>query len=139
MNKQRIKSIGILVAVLVTGVLLGILVPGAFHHMRGRGHSKMDQRKGDDRRGREGSDWFVDRIKKVVNADSTQEQGIDSVAHWANERLNNIERQANEQSMLVLDSAVSRLTPILREDQQKSLQQFREQIATKAKTHRGRH
>lgn len=137
MNTQRVKSIGIITAVLIAGIVLGLLIPGTFHHMRGRQHAKMDQRNGNGHGNeKRRNDWFVYRIKQVVNADSIQVKQIDTVALWANKRLDSIERHANEQSIHVIDSAVTRLTPILRDDQKKSLQEFREQIATRAKEHR---
>lgn len=130
MNKQRVKSISILVAIFVAGLLVGLMIPAAMHNMRNGQHGRMDDRRGGDERGK---DWFAHRLKQVVEANDAQAQQIDTIASWANERLNAIERKTNEQSIQVLDSAVNQIKPLLNAEQQKKIEDFRAHASERAK------
>ncbi len=136
MDTKRVKSIGVIAAVLITGILLGLFIPGTLHHTK-KQRSKTEARKRKNR-DKTSNDWFARRISRVIDADSAQMKEINRISFWANEQLDSIEQRANEQSILVMESAATRLTPFLRDDQQKSLQEFRDQITSWMQQHSGR-
>lgn len=136
MTKERIKSISILAATLLFGILLGLMVPGFIHklnnHRDGRG-TRMERpmaAKGD---------WFVKTLYRVVKPDSTQREKIKPVADWAAARMDSLEQSMNSEAAAILDSAKAQLRPILNDEQWARLEKFNGEAREKWGRHRGRH
>lgn len=117
MTSERRKSILILCATLIVGILIGLLVPGLFHKYEGRKHGRD---MGNERK----KEWFASTIYRVVKPDSAQAKQIKPIAEWASQQLEAIEVSSNAQMSAVLDSVKSQLKPILTEEQQQRLIDF---------------
>ena len=84
MTSERRKSILILVATLVVGILIGLLVPGFFHKYRG-GNERA--RSGRDHGPDHKREWFAGTIYRVVKPDSAQAKQIKPIAEWASQQI----------------------------------------------------
>ena len=121
MTSERRKSILILVATLVVGILIGLLVPGFFHkYQGGRQHGRGGRDMSNERK----KEWFAGTIYRVVKPDSTQVEQIKPITDWASQQIEAIETSSNAQMSAVLDSVKTQLKPILNEEQQKRLEDF---------------
>ncbi len=120
MTSERRKSILILCATLLVGVLIGLLVPGFFHKYEGRRHGRSGRDMGNDRK----KEWFASTIYKIVKPDSAQVKQIKPITDWATQKIEAIEVSSNSQMSAVLDSVKSQLKPILTDEQQQRLIEF---------------
>ncbi|HTJ53018.1 MAG TPA: hypothetical protein VL443_26370 [Cyclobacteriaceae bacterium] len=137
MTSERRKSILILSATLLVGIVLGLLVPGFFYklgrHDHGghgrRGDGPMEHKK----------DWFVSTIYRVAQPDSAQAKQIKPITHWAAQEIERIETTANHEMSVVLDSVKIQLKPILTDEQRKRLEEFESNAKSHWKGRRGHH
>ena len=121
MTSERRKSILILCATLIVGILIGLLVPGFFHkYQGGRQHGRGGRDMGNERK----KEWFASTIYRIVKPDSVQAKQIKPIADWATQRIEAIEIFSNARMNAVLDSVKSQLKPILTEEQQQRLDEF---------------
>ncbi len=120
MTSERRKSILILCATLIVGILIGLLVPGLFHKYEGRKHGRVGRDMGNERK----KEWFASTIYRVVKPDSAQAKQIKPIAEWASQQLEAIEVSSNSQMSAVLDSVKVQLKPILTGEQQQRLIDF---------------
>ncbi|MBL7858973.1 MAG: hypothetical protein JNM57_14880 [Cyclobacteriaceae bacterium] len=121
MNNDKKKSIMALSITLIIGVLLGLLIPGAFHKIRQRGergsrgpHYTLEHKQ----------KWFASTIHRIIQPDSLQAQQIKPVTDWAAIGIDSIERSANLQMSNLLDSVKVQLNPLLSHEQRKRLEEF---------------
>lgn len=123
MTSERRKSILILCATLIVGILIGLLVPGFFHkYQGGKQHGRGGRDMGNERK----KEWFASTIYRIVKPDSVQAKQIKPIADWATQRIEEIEIFSNARMSAVLDSVKSQLNPILTEEQQQRLTEFHE-------------
>ena len=120
MTSERRKSILILCATLIVGILLGLLVPGFFHKYRGGQHG----RGGSNRGGGHKKEWFAGTIYRVVKPDSTQAKQIKPITEWASQQIEAAEVESNAKLSAIMDSVKVQLKPILNEEQLKRLDEF---------------
>ena len=120
MTSERRKSILILCATLIVGILIGLLVPGLFHKYEGRKHGRGGRDMSNERK----KEWFASTIYRVVKPDSAQAKQIKPIAEWASQQLEAIEVSSNSQMSAVLDSVKVQLKPILTDEQQQRLIDF---------------
>lgn len=130
MTSERRKSILILCATLIVGILVGLLVPGFFHKYEGR-HGRGGRDMGNERK----KEWFASTIYKIVKPDSAQIKQIKPITDWASQQIEAIEISSNSQMSAVLDSVKVKLKPILTEEQQKRLTEFHEKANGRWKGH----
>ena len=119
MTSERKKTILILCATLVVGVLIGLLVPGFFHKYEGRRGGREMSNKGK-------KEWFASTIYRVVKPDSAQAKQIKPITEWDSQQIEAIEVSSNSQMSVVLDSVKIQLKSILTEEQQQRLVEFHE-------------
>jgi hypothetical protein len=131
MTSERRKSILILIATLIVGILIGLLVPGLFHKYEGRKHGRGGREMSNERK----KEWFGRTIYKVVKPDSAQVKQIKPIADWATQQIEAIEVSSNSQMSAVLDSVKTQLKPILTEEQQKRLTEFHKKADGRWKGH----
>lgn len=122
MTSERRKSILILCATLLVGILIGLLVPGFFHKYDGRRHGRGGREITNEGK----KEWFASTIYKIVKPDSAQAKQIRPITDWASQQIEVIEVSSNSQMSAVLDSVKSQLKPILTEEQQQRLVEFHE-------------
>jgi hypothetical protein len=134
MTSERRKSILILCATLIVGILIGLLVPGFFHKYEGRKHG----RGGRDISNEHKKEWFASTIYKIVKPDSAQAKQIKPITDWASQQIEAIEISSNSQMSAVLDSVKVQLKPILTEEQQQRLVEFHEKANGRWKGHEDR-
>jgi hypothetical protein len=134
MKTERIRSIGILVATLLVGFILGLLTRGVFSKVAGRRDQEKHADRGEHERQRKG-DWLVSTIDRVVDPDKEQLEKIKSITSWASVQLDSIEGSANRRAAGILDSVRVRLRPILNDEQWHKFEKF----DRKAKDKWGRH
>lgn len=121
MTSERKKTILILCATLVVGILIGLLVPGIFHKYRGnRQYGRGHYDRGSDHK----KEWFVGTINRVVKPDSAQARQIKPITDWASQQIEAVEISSNSQMSAILDSVKTQLKPILTAEQQQRLTQF---------------
>ncbi len=121
MTSERRKSILILCATLIVGILIGLLVPGFFHkYQGGRQHGRGGRDISNERK----KEWFASTIYKIVQPDSVQSKQIKPITDWASQQIEAIEVSSNSQMSAVLDSVKVQLKPILTEEQQQRLIDF---------------
>jgi hypothetical protein len=135
MNTTRRRSILILTATLIFGILLGLLIPAAINKVGSRAQKGSSQSAGDGfhRRHR-----FESTLHQLLKPDSVQARQIKPVMQWAAARIDSIELSANTQVEAVFDSISIRLTPVLQEDQRQRLEEFHHRVSNHWKR-RGRH
>lgn len=121
MTSERKKSIIILIATLIFGVLLGLLVPGFTHKLYERGTRETHGRQYDAEHKKK---WFVGTINRIIQPDSLQAKQIKPITEWAAVQIDSLESSANQHMSKVLDSVKSQLKPILTDAQQKRLDEF---------------
>lgn len=122
MTSERRKSILILSATLIVGILIGLLVPGFFHKYEGRRHGRGGRELSNERK----KEWFASTIYKIVKPDSAQAKQIKPITEWASQQIEAIEISSNSQMSAVLDSVKVQLKPILSDEQQQRLVEFHE-------------
>lgn len=122
MTSERRKSILILSATLIVGILIGLLVPGFFHKYEGRRHGRGGREISNERK----KEWFASTIYKIVKPDSAQMKQIKPITEWASQQIETIEISSNSQMSAVLDSVKVQLKPILTDEQQQRLVEFHE-------------
>jgi hypothetical protein len=122
MTSERRKSILILSATLIVGILIGLLVPGFFHKYEGRRHGRGGREISNERK----KEWFASTIYKIVKPDSAQVKQIKPITEWASQQIEAIEISSNSQMSAVLDSVKVQLKPILTDEQQQRLVEFHE-------------
>lgn len=122
MTSERRKSILILSATLIVGILIGLLVPGFFHKYEGRRHGRGGREISNERK----KEWFASTIYKIVKPDSAQVKQIKPITEWASQQIEAIEISSNSQMSAVLDSVKVQLKPILSDEQQQRLVEFHE-------------
>src|SRR3954470_21458748 len=130
MTKERMKSIGVLVATLVIGVLLGLLIPGFYHKARGR-NEQQGNRGSHEYANEKRHDWFEQKLTHILGADSTQRDKIKPIATWAAARLESIETSAKLNASHVLDSMKVQLRPIVTDEQMQKLEAFERDAKSK--------
>ena len=112
--KAETKSLVILVATLVLGVLLGAVGNGAMARER---RARVEEMK------RPGG--FVGHMEEIIRPrDSVQRAAIEPVLRATSERNRQIIHAANEQLRAALDSMRARLAPELDDEQRKRLDDF---------------
>jgi len=131
MTSERRKSILILCATLLVGILLGLLVPGFFHKYEGRRHGRGGREMNNEGK----KDWFASTIYRVVKPDSAQAKQIKPITDWASQQIEAIEVSSNTQMSAVLDSVKTQLKPILTQEQQQRLVEFHEKAEGRWKGH----
>jgi regulator of extracellular matrix RemA (YlzA/DUF370 family) len=132
MTSERRKSILILCATLIVGILIGLLVPGFFHkYQGGRQHGRGGRDMGNERK----KEWFASTIFRVVKPDSAQAKQIKPIADWASQQIEAVENSSNSQMSAILDSVKVQLKPILTEEQQQRLTEFHEKADGRWKGH----
>ena len=87
MTSERRKSILILCATLLVGILIGLLVPGFFHKYDGRRHGRGGREITNERK----KEWFASTIYKIVKPDSAQVKQIKPITEWASQQIEAIE------------------------------------------------
>ena len=133
MTSERRKSILILSATLIFGIILGLLVPGLFYKLGRHDYGRHGRYRNGPMEHKK--DWFVSTIYRVAKPDSAQAKQIKPITHWAAQEIERIETTANHEMSVVLDSVKTQLKPILTEEQRKRLEEFE----SNAKSHwRGR-
>jgi hypothetical protein len=130
MNKERRKSIIIIVITLVFGILLGLLIPATVHKVQRWSNAGQRELLKQERKNR-----FTVKLMRVLEPDSTQRKQIKPSVEWAATRIESIETAANSQIESVLDSLDTRIKPVLSEDQKERLAQFRQRAARKDHRH----
>jgi len=121
MTNERKKAILTLAVTLIVGILLGMLLPGLFHKMNGRGYEKRGGgRPGMDHK----KEWFTGTIYRIVQPDSAQAKQIKPIAKWAASKIDSIEASSNRGLAAILDSVKIKLKPIITEEQFKRLNEF---------------
>ena len=120
MTSERRKSILILCATLIVGILVGLLVPGFFHKYERRPHGRGGHDISNERK----KEWFASTIYKIVKPDSAQARQIKPITDWASQQIEAIEVFSNSQMSAVLDSVKTQLKPMLTEEQQQRLVEF---------------
>jgi hypothetical protein len=121
MTSERKKTVLILSATLVVGILIGLLVPGFFHKYRGnRQHWRGNYDRGSDHK----KEWFVGAINRVVKPDSAQAKQIKPITDWASGQIEAVEISSNSQMSIILDSVKTQLKPILTAEQLQRLTEF---------------
>ena len=132
MTSERRKSILILCATLIVGILIGLLVPGFFHkYQGGRQHGRGGRDISNDRK----KEWFESTIYRVVKPDSVQAKQIKPIADWASQQIEAVENSSNSQMSAILDSVKVQLKPILTEEQQQRLVEFHKKANGRWKGH----
>ncbi len=121
MTSERKKSIFILSATLVAGILLGLLIPGFFDkwERRGKAGDRLGARDFDHKR-----EWFGGTMNRILQPDSLQARQIRPVIEWAAVEIDSLEALANQRMTVILDSVKIQLKPILTPDQQRRLDGF---------------
>jgi hypothetical protein len=130
MTRERRITILVLIGTLVVGILIGMLTPGLFHKYRGR----MQRGKG----GPENTDggkkeWFAHTINRIVQPDSVQSKKIEPITTWASQQIEAVEVSSNARMSEILDSVKVQLQPILTDEQQQRLSEFRNKAQGKWK------
>lgn len=121
MTSERKKTILILSATLVVGILVGLLVPGFFHKYRGNNqHGRGERGHETDHK----KEWFVGTIHRIVKPDSAQAKQIKPITDWASHQIEAVEISSNAQMSTILDSVNIQLKPILTAEQQQRLTEF---------------
>ena len=131
MTSERRKSILILCATLLVGILVGLLVPGFFHKYEGRRHGRGGREMSNEGK----KEWFAGTIYRVVKPDSAQAKQIKPITDWAAQQIEAIEVSSNSQMSAVLDSVKAQLKPILTEEQQQRLVEFHEKAEGRWRGH----
>ncbi len=121
MTSERKKTILILCATLIVGILIGLLIPGLFHKYR---NSNQHGRNGRDRGADHKKEWFVGAIDRVIKPDSVQAKQIKPITEWASQQIEAIEVSSNSQLSLIMDSVNLKLKPMLNEEQLQRLNDF---------------
>ncbi len=121
MTSERRKSILILIATLIVGILIGLLVPGFFHKYRG---DNQRSRGGRDRAPEHKKEWFAGTIHRVIKPDSAQAKQIEPITEWASQQIEAVEISSNEQLSSIMDSVKIQLKPIITEEQLQRLNEF---------------
>ncbi|MEK6780937.1 MAG: hypothetical protein AABY93_04495 [Bacteroidota bacterium] len=121
MTNERKKTILILSATLIVGILIGLLIPGFFHKYQGNNQRGRGVR---DRSSDHKKEWFVRTIYNVVKPDSAQAKQIKPITDWASQQIAAIEISSNSQMSAILDSVKIQLKPILTAEQQQRLTEF---------------
>jgi hypothetical protein len=131
---KTLKTLG----VVLVGLLLSISQVGWAQH----GHRKHD---GHDGKGRHGKDYYGNRanvdgkrnlsakIYRLTQADSIQQKKMQPIVAKAEKRLIVLRTKYQEQEKKVLDSLRLQLKPILKEDQWKRLEDFKNKNSDKGK------
>jgi hypothetical protein len=123
MTNERKKSIIILIATLIFGILLGLLVPGAIHKFGERGVRSREGHGIDGDAGHK-KDWFTGTLYRVIQPDSLQAQKIRPILANASNQIDSLEISSNNQLAAVLDSVKQQLKPLLTDDQWSRLNEF---------------
>jgi len=131
MTSERRKSILILCATLLVGILVGLLVPGFFHKYEGRRHGRGGREMSNEGK----KEWFAGTIYRVVKPDSAQAKQIKPITDWAAQQIEAIEVSSNSQMSAVLDSVKAQLKPIRTEEQQQRLVEFHEKAEGRWRGH----
>jgi hypothetical protein len=138
MTSERKKAILTLTGTLIIGILLGMLIPGLFHKVRGRGEGGYSDRRGGSEIEHK-REWFTGTIYRIIQPDSAQAKQIKPITQWAAARIDSLETSSNEGLAAVMDSVKMKLKPIITQEQFKRLDDF----DARAKGHwqggRGRH
>ena len=139
MTSERRKSVIILIATLLLGLVLGLLVPAVFHkiYIRNRINTQVDNAGPLHKK-----EWFVGTIHRIVQPDSMQAEKIKPITEWAATQIDSIEYSANQHMSAVLDSVKIQLKPILTDEQQSRLDEFDARAKgnwNREGRHRGRH
>ena len=135
MNTIRRRSILILIATLIFGIILGLLIPAAINKIGRRAQERSSHSSGDGSHRRH---RFVSTLHQVLKPDSVQSRQIKPVMQWAAARIDSIEMSANTQVEAVFDSISIRLTPVLNEEQRERLEDFHHRVSNHWKRS-GRH
>ncbi len=131
MTSERRKSILILCATLIVGILIGLLVPSLFHKYERRRHGRGGHEMSNEGK----KEWFAGTIYRIVKPDSVQAEQIKPITDWASQKIEAIEVSSNSQMSAVLDSVKTQLKPILTEEQQQRLVEFHKKAEGRWKGH----
>jgi hypothetical protein len=121
MTSERRKSVVVLAATLLIGILLGLLIPGFFNKWEKRGKGGN---RGHDQNTEHKKDWFVGTMNRIIQPDSLQARQIKPVTEWASIEIDSLESRANHTMTIILDSVKNQLRPILTPEQQSRLDKF---------------
>src|SRR6478736_9390816 len=99
MTNERRKALLTLAGTLIIGILLGLLLPGLFHKMKGRNSAGYGREKtGMDHK----REWFTGTINRIVQPDSSQANRIAPITKWAAAKIDSIETSSNNGLAAVL-------------------------------------
>ena len=125
-----------MVGVVLVGLLLSISQVGWAQH----GHRKHDGHNGKGRHSKNHYGYNVDgkinlsaRIYRVTQADSVQMKKMQPMLDKAAKRMDVLRTKYQDQEKKVLDSLRLQLKPILKEDQWKRLEDFKNKNSDKGK------
>ena len=125
-----------MVGVVLVGLLLSISQVGWAQH----GHRKHDGHDGKGRHGKnqyghnmDGKRNLSARIYRVTQADSVQMKKMQPMLDKATKRMDVLRTKYQDQEKKVLDSLRLQLKPILKEDQWKRLEDFKNKNSEKGK------
>ena len=125
-----------MVGVVLVGLLLSISQVGWAQH----GHRKHDGHDGKGRHGKnqyghnmDGKRNLSARIYRVTQADSVQMKKMQPMLDKATKRMDVLRTKYQDQEKKVLDSLRLQLKPILKEDQWKRLEDFKNKNLDKGK------
>ena len=137
MNRERKRSIFILIFTAAFGILVGLLLPRLVQKARtDRDRTSLQDRRPHEREHKR--QQFVSALYRVVDADSIQKEKIKPVAEWAAARMESVESEAASQMRDILDSMQVSLKPLLDERQQKRLSDFSNRANSKWPGGKGR-
>lgn len=115
MTPERKRAIGLMIATLIIGILIGAL---------GAGLVGRQMRKPPMAWREEGKEMFIRRLMKIAGADSAQARQIRPLMMEAIARIDTLQRHTDREVRGVIDSLEVKLKPILTEEQLKQLKEF---------------
>ena len=124
MTTERRKAMLFLILTLVVGILIGALVPGFFGRMRRDSRKTMSQTEQRGDRGGSRRTGFQKMIYRIAQVDSSQRQQIQPILDEASGKIESLEKISNGRMTEIMDSMKVKLKPMLREDQNKRLEDF---------------
>jgi hypothetical protein len=132
MTTERTRAVLALMLTFTIGIVIGIFIPGLVRKAR---FAEFDGRVREHELPRikpPSGDRFERAIFRIIDPDSIQEEKIksSSLIHNTTTRIASIHRNANNDIKLAMDSLITNLVSfkgLLREDQQKRLEEFEKQ------------
>jgi len=118
MTPERKRALLMIGATLIIGILIGGLGVGLWGNQSRRGGKSSASWR------QEGKEVFMQRILKEAEADSLQAKQMKPLMLETMARIDSLQMETDKKVRAVVVSFEEKLTPILREDQLKKLQEF---------------